>query len=67
MWIVAIGKGIIVPMQNWPVNLESERWFEAVYTISSWIITIAASIAPASLNLLPPSPRPTIEEAISST
>ena len=66
MWIVAIGKWIIVRMQSWPVNLESEPLFEAVYTISSWIITIAALIAPASLNLLPPSPRPTVEEAISS-
>ena len=66
MWIVAIGKWIIVRMQSWSVNLESARWFEAVYTISSWIIAIAALIAPASLNLLPPSPRPTVEEAILS-
>ena len=66
MWIDAIGKWIIVPKQSLPMNLESERWFETVYTIGSWIITIAALIAPASLNLLPPSPRPTVEEAISS-
>ena len=66
MWIVAIGRWIIVPMQSWPMILESERWFETVYTIGSWIITIAALIAPASFNLLPPSPRPTVEEAIFS-
>ena len=28
MWIVAIGKWVLLPIQNWPVNLESERLFE---------------------------------------
>lgn len=66
MWIVSIGKWILVPMQNWPVHLESERLFEPLWAISSWIVTIAALAAPAVLNLLPPSPRPIVDEAITS-
>jgi len=55
MWIVAIGKWNLVPMQYWPVNLESEGLYEPLAAISSWIVTSLALIAPASLNLLPPS------------
>jgi hypothetical protein len=67
MWIVTVGKWILVPMQNWPVNLESERIFESLRTIGSWIVTIAALMAPALLTLLPSSPKPTIEEGITPT
>ena len=33
MWIVSIGKWILVPMQNWPVHLESERLFEPLWAL----------------------------------
>lgn len=66
MWIVAIGKWMLVPIQNWPVMLESERWFEAAWAISSWIVTIAALAAPKLLNFLPPSSSPAVEGEITS-
>jgi len=64
MWIVAIGKWILVPMQNWPVNLESERLFEPLWAISSWIVTIVALATPALLNLLPSKPNASVQEEI---
>ena len=64
MWIVAIGKWIIIPMQNWQVNLESERLFEPLWAISSWFVTIAALAAPALLNLLPFNPDSSGQEEI---
>jgi hypothetical protein len=67
LWVVTVGKWILVPMQNWPVNIESERIFETLRTIGSWIVTIAALMAPALLKLLPPSPKSNIEEGITPT
>jgi hypothetical protein len=67
LWIVTVGKWILVPMQNWPVNIESERIFETLWTIGSWIVTIAALMAPAFLKLLPSSPKSNIEEGITPT
>jgi len=64
MWIVAIGKWIIVPFQNWPVILETERSFEAGWAISSWMVTIAALAIPALLNLLPSNPDSSVQEEI---
>lgn len=64
LWIVTIGKWILVPMQNWPVNLESERIFETLRTIGSWIVTIAALLAPALLKLLPSKSTSQIQEEI---
>jgi hypothetical protein len=67
MWIVAIAKWNLVPMQNWPVNLEAERVYEPLAALGSWIATSMALIAPALLNLLPPSPSPIIDHGITST
>jgi hypothetical protein len=67
LWVVTVGKWILVPMQNWPVNIESERIFESLRTIGSWIVTIAALMAPALLKLLPLFPKSNIEEGIEST
>lgn len=62
MWIVAAGKWFLVPHQNWPVNLEAERPFEALRTLASWICILAALMAPALLNLLPRIQKPTLQE-----
>jgi hypothetical protein len=67
MWIIAIGRWNLVPMQNWPVDLESERWFESIRTISSWMATIAALTTPMLLNWLPPTSSSTVEKEITST
>lgn len=67
MWIVAIGKWNLVPMQNWPVDLDAERIFESLRTISSWVVTIAALTAPLLLNLLPRSQSPIMDEVITSS
>jgi hypothetical protein len=66
MWIVAIGKWNLVPIQNWPVDLQAERLFEFLRTISSWIVTIAALSAPALLYLLPPFLSSNADETITS-
>jgi hypothetical protein len=67
LWVVTVGKWILVPMQNWPVNIESERIFESLRTIGSWIVTIAALMAPALLTLLPSPPNSSVQEGITPT
>jgi hypothetical protein len=66
MWIVAVGKWILVPMQSWPVNLESEGLYEPLAAIGSWIVMTAVLIAPALLNLLPHAPSPIVDEGMNS-
>lgn len=66
MWVVALGKWNLVPMQTWPVNLEAERLYETLAAISSWIVIIMVLLAPVLLNLLPPSHSPMVDEGITS-
>jgi hypothetical protein len=56
MGIIAVGKWIIVPLQNWPVNLELERIFETLRTLVSWAVNIAALLVPALITFLPSPP-----------
>jgi hypothetical protein len=51
MWILAAGKWFLVPQQNWPVDLESERPYEALRTLTAWVSILAALMAPALLKL----------------
>ena len=67
LWVVTVGKWILVPMQNWPVNIEAERIFESLRTIGSWIVTVVALLAPVLLKLLPSSPNSTVKEGITPT
>jgi len=53
LWMVAIGKWNIVPIQNWPVDLAAERSFESLRTLTAWISIMAALFAPALLDLWP--------------
>ncbi|TEU16688.1 MAG: hypothetical protein E3J25_02690 [Anaerolineales bacterium] len=58
MWIMAVGKWIIVPRQDWSVWFgwhppETERWFESVREVITWVWMIIAIPAPALLGLLP--------------
>lgn len=62
MWILAAGKWFLVPLQNWPADLEAERPFESLRTLAAWISILAALIAPVLLNLLPQAQEPTPPE-----
>lgn len=67
MWIVAVGKWILVPIQDWGPYFksyppETERWFEFFRTMAEWICIVAALLAPALLDLLPRTPKPIPEE-----
>ena len=58
MWIVALGKWMLVPQQNWEVWFqrfppESERWFESLRTLADWFCLFIALLLPAFLSLLP--------------
>jgi hypothetical protein len=58
MWIVALGKWMLVPHQNWEVWFqrfppESERWFESLRTLADWFCLFIAMLLPAFLSLLP--------------
>ena len=58
MWIVAVGKWYLIPLQDWPIWFENyipetERWFEAGRTIVQWVSIMTAMLAPALLALLP--------------
>lgn len=64
MWVVALGKWNLVPLQSWPVNLESERLYETLAAISSWIVMIMTLLAPVLLNLLPTSRSPMVDNGI---
>lgn len=57
MWIVAVGKWYLVPLQNWTgwferYAPETERWFEAGRTIADWFCLVVALLLPALLSLL---------------
>jgi hypothetical protein len=71
MWIVAVGKWVLVPIQVWEPYFEShppetERWFEFYRTMAEWICIVIALLAPALLNLLPISPPQNVQEEIGS-
>ena len=71
MWIVAVGKWVLVPIQVWGPYFEShppetERWFEFYRTMAEWICIVIALLAPALLTLLPTSPPQNVQEEIGS-
>jgi hypothetical protein len=60
MLTMAVGKWLIVPMQDWPFWFTghppaSERWFEALRTIPAWVcMTLALAAPPLLGRWLPP-------------
>ena len=66
LWLIAIAKWNLVPLQTWPVNLEGERIFEALAAIGNWIVTSLALIVPAIFRFLPSSTSTTTVEGIAS-
>jgi hypothetical protein len=71
MWIVAVGKWFLVPIQDWGPYLkshppETERWFEFYRTMAEWICIVIALLSPALLSFLPTSPPQNVQEEIGS-
>lgn len=64
MWTVAIGKWIIVPLQDWPGTHSSGDIFESGWAIISWVAIIIVMLAPALLNLLPSKQAANVQEQI---
>ena len=70
MWIVAVGKWMLVPSQNWHPWLEqhpadTERWFESLRTLADWLCLSVALLIPSLLNLFPQKHKVMAEEGSS--
>jgi len=64
MWIVALAKYILIPLQKWPTGYpiapsETTRWVETGSTVVGWGWVIFMLLAPSLLNFLPYAPGPT--------
>ncbi|MCP4415580.1 MAG: hypothetical protein GY805_03095 [Chloroflexi bacterium] len=69
MWIVALAKWVLIPLQKWPTGYpvaptEAARWISPGNIMIAWVFILLMLIAPALLNLLPASPSPNIQEDI---
>jgi hypothetical protein len=71
MWIVALAKWMLIPLQEWPTGYpvapsETTRWLETGSAMIYWVFILIMLIAPALLNLLPQAPHPILSERESS-
>jgi hypothetical protein len=67
MWIVALAKWVLIPLQKWPTGYpvapsETSRWVETSGAMIGWVWILIMLIAPALLNLLPQSPSPIVSK-----
>jgi hypothetical protein len=58
MWIVALAKWVLIPLQEWPTGYpvapsEATRWVETSGALIGWAFYLIIFLAPALLNLLP--------------
>ena len=65
MWIVALAKWVLIPLQEWPTGYpvapsEATRWVETSGAIIGWVCILLMLMAPALLSLLPQMPSPII-------
>jgi hypothetical protein len=65
MWIVALAKWVLIPLQKWPTGYpvapsEATRWVETGSAMIGWVWILIMLLAPALLNLLPPAPGPIV-------
>jgi lysylphosphatidylglycerol synthetase-like protein (DUF2156 family) len=63
MWIVALAKWVLIPLQKWPTGYpvspsEAIRWVEVGSAMIGWVWILIMLLAPALLSLLPQSPDP---------
>lgn len=65
LWIVAVGKWVLIPLQqHWPrVPSELNRWHEPSTALLSWVGIVILLLAPAALSLLPPASGLTVSES----
>ena len=65
MWIVALAKWVLIPLQKWPTGYpvspsEVTRWVEAGSAVIGSVVILLMLLAPALLNLLPRAPGPIV-------
>lgn len=63
MWIVALAKWVLIPLQKWPTGYpvspsEATRWVEVGSAMIGWVWILVMLLAPALLSLLRQSPGP---------
>jgi hypothetical protein len=67
MWIVALAKWVLIPLQKWPTGYpvapsEASRWVETSSAMIGWVWILIMMIAPVLLNLLPQAPSPIVSK-----
>ena len=65
MWIVALAKWVLIPLQKWPTGYpvspsEVTRWVEVGRAMIGWVLALAMLLAPALLGLVPRTPDPVV-------
>ena len=58
MWVIALAKWVLIPMQKWPTGYPispsvATRWTETGGALVGWVLILMLLAAPALLNLLP--------------
>jgi hypothetical protein len=67
MWIVALAKWLLIPLQEWPTGYpvapsEATRWVETSGALIAGVCYLIILLAPALLNLLPHTPSPILSK-----
>lgn len=65
MWIVALAKWVLIPLQAWPTGYpvspsEATRWVETGSAMVGWVLILIVLLSPALLSLLPQAPDATV-------
>ncbi len=63
MWIVALAKWVLIPLQKWPAGYPVSpsavsRWVETGSAMTGWLCILLMLLAPALSSLLPQAPDP---------
>lgn len=71
MWIVALAKWVLIPLQNWPDGYPvapspTTRWVETGGALAGWGLIVLLLLAPALLKLLPALPPQRVQEEVSA-
>ena len=66
MWVIALAKWVLIPMQKWPTGYPvspsvTTRWTEVGGALVGWVMILMLLGAPALLNLLPPGTGPNVQ------
>jgi hypothetical protein len=71
MWVVALAKWVLIPLQAWPDGFPvapspATRWFESGSALIDWGLIVLMLCMPALLNLLPSSTDQFAQEGVGS-